>query len=235
MAVEKRFTARVDVKTGTVKNIGHLVQYDTANVFVLRLVDGNEVVDISEADAVTINYLKADDKVCVDGLGERVKITDGWGGEITVKVHANAMDVPGMVIATVSVFNGKDKITSGKFSYECVEDFTKDAEVAKDSQFPVLQEAIAQVSTIKDTEASVKATQTAVNAALDDLVSPIVEVVEQSDTEYILKVKGVNGEYITPNIRGRDGKNGLSNAGMYISYVADKKQLKIELREETNT
>ena len=127
--MEKRFTSRIDIKATDIKLMGQVAQNDHfSNLFVIRLVDGVNAVDISDTDFVTVTYLLNGNSICVDATSERVSITDYENGEISIILPDGAIVYTGDIIATVELYSETDgvstKLTTGRFAFRVVSDLS---------------------------------------------------------------------------------------------------------------
>ena len=227
MAIEKRFTSRIDIKGTDVKLLGQVAQNDHfTNVFVIRLVDGVEPVDISDADYVTVTYLLNGNSICADATSERVSITDYENGEITIILPEGAVVYVGDVIATVRLFHvdgvGAEAVTStltsGRFAFRV----TSDLSLTKGVNITVSEDQLSILQTISENEAirvANEAERVANYERLADVLEEADEALDEID-EAVSTVQDLSEAYraYNPSITEHEG-NTSTDYRLDIKYT----------------
>ena len=182
--IKKIFNTTVSVKEGASRNVLRgIIQYDTLNEVNIRLSDGSKAFDYTGYTNIVFKVLKADGTSYIDSEGENVIATSPIDGIITVNLAGQATTSVGLCQSVIEVYSGEDKMTTARFNYEVFETLDTDHAVESTTEYPALQNMLADLSTIKAeaSEASGYATRAEVAAETAEMWAKASQNVAEGD------------------------------------------------------
>ena len=148
--MRKIFHTTVSVKDGTNRNVLRgIVQYDTLNEVNIRLFDGSKAFNYEGYTNIIFKVLKADGTRYIDSEGENVIATDPSDGIVTVILKGQATTAAGLCQSVVEIYSAEGKMTTARFNYEVFEELNTDEATVSESQYPVFQKLMADLSALK--------------------------------------------------------------------------------------
>ncbi|MGF6376852.1 hypothetical protein M2140_001930 [Clostridiales Family XIII bacterium PM5-7] len=151
---KKEFNIAVSVKDNNAKVINGVIQYDTGNLFNINILDGTAPFDFTGYSNVIIEVLKPDGTVYVDGNGGYLDVIDAADGLVAFTLQPQCALVKGMHFVALSIFSNGTKVTTARFNYYVSEsmDEGQGDDILSKSEYPILQQLIAQNSNIIESE-----------------------------------------------------------------------------------
>ena len=164
--IKKIFNTTVSVKEGASRSVLRgIVQYDTLNEVNIRLTDGSKAFDYYGYTNIVFKVLKADGTSYVDSEGENVIATSPEDGIVTVILKGQATTAAGLCQSVIEIYNGAEKMTTARLNYEVFEKLDTAEETDSESQYPVFQNLMNDLSaleaSIEEAEAKRVAAETA--------------------------------------------------------------------------
>jgi len=154
------------VKEGASRNVLRgIIQYDTLNEVNIRLSDGSKAFDYTGYTNIIFKVLKADGTAYIDSEGENVIATSPVDGIVTVNLAGQATTAAGLCQSVIEVYSGEDKMTTARFNYEVFENLDLDEAEVSESQYPVFQNLMADLSALETSIEAAEALRVAVEAA----------------------------------------------------------------------
>ena len=148
--MRKVFNTTVSVKEGASRSVLRgIVQYDTLNEVNIRLSDGSKAFDYTGYTNIIFKVLKADSTAYIDSEGENVIATSPVDGIITVNLAGQATTAAGLCQSVIEIYSGEDKMTTARFNYEVFESLDLDEAEVSQSQYPVFQNLMANLSALE--------------------------------------------------------------------------------------
>ena len=144
----KAFNIGLPIKDNNVKIQDGLVQYDTANIVNVRLIDGSEPFDFTGYTDILLDILKPDGHRIVAGItsdGEntnnpyQIHVLDPAQGLIRFVLSGQATIITGTYFCTLSLFASGKVLTSARINYyvgeSLLNDMDSEIESTDDYQF----------------------------------------------------------------------------------------------------
>ena len=142
-----------------------IIQYDTLNEVNIRLSDGSKAFDYTGYTNIIFKALKADGTSYVDSIGENVIATSPVDGIVTVILKGQATAAAGLCQSVIEIYSGLEKMTTARLNYEVFEALGTEESTNSESQYPVFQNLMSDLSAlearIEDAEAQRVAAETA--------------------------------------------------------------------------
>lgn len=148
--IKKIFNTTVSVKEGASRSVLRgIIQYDTLNEVNIRLSDGSKAFDYTGYTNIIFKVLKADSTAYIDSEGENVIATSPVDGIVTVNLAGQATTAAGLCQSVIEIYSGEDKMTTARFNYEVFENLDLDEAEVSQSQYPVFQNLMADLSALE--------------------------------------------------------------------------------------
>ena len=148
--MRKIFHTTVSVKDGTSRNVLRgIVQYDTLNEVNIRLFDGSKAFNYEGYTNIILKVLKADGTAYIDSEGDTVIATDPSDGIITVILNGQATAAAGLCQGVIEIYAGSEKMTTARMNYEVFEELHTNETAASESQYPVFQRMLSDLSALE--------------------------------------------------------------------------------------
>ncbi len=162
----KEFNYAVPIKDNNVVIIDGIVQYDTANILNIRLMDGTEPFDFTGYTEVFLEIVKPDGthiQACItddetinnDNNPYTIQVADAKEGRISFTLHGQATILTGTHFAQITILAGGKMLTSARLNYYVGDTLMSDTdpqEVLSSSEYPSLIVMIARNSAIATEE-----------------------------------------------------------------------------------
>lgn len=144
----KEYRIALDVKSNKIINtVSGIVQNDAnSNVFIIDLVMDNKPLDITGYTTITASVLREDGTSVINSIGEYVTVLDETIGRIQVILSEAMVTSAGTHQMSVEVYEDDKKLSSSRFAYQVVGDLVDGVDPSTDTNFPVLQQLVTQVS-----------------------------------------------------------------------------------------
>lgn len=154
------------MKEGASRNVLRgIIQYDTLNEVNIRLSDGSKAFDYTGYTNIIFKVLKADGTAYVNSATDadsNVVATSPVDGIVTVTLSGQATTAAGMCQSVIEIYEGSEVLTTARFNYEVFEGLDLDDAVESSTEYPILNNLIADVSAL---EAAIEAAEAARVAA----------------------------------------------------------------------
>ena len=148
--LKKIFNTTLSVKEGASRSVlKGIIQYDALNEVNIRLSDGTKAFDYYGYTNIMFKVLKPDGTSYIDSEGENVVATSPEDGIVTVILKGQATAAAGLCQSVIEIYDGEDKMTSARLNYEVFEDLGVDETVESTTEYPVLQNLIADLSALE--------------------------------------------------------------------------------------
>jgi hypothetical protein len=139
MAIQKTFNLSLDIRKLNPKTAFEVVTNDIdGNKVNITLIDNGSPFDITGATLATLTVLKPDGTYHVSNA----TISSATGGQLTIILADEAIDVSGQCQATIEVYKNTQRITSARFYYTAIAGLADEADPSGDSSYPVLLDLI---------------------------------------------------------------------------------------------
>ena len=149
---KKYFNVPVSLKDNNSRIIDGVMQYDTANLFNIKIYDGAESFDFSGYTLIVLSVLKPDGTEYVDSDGENLDVIDASEGRISMTLPAGLVALSGMHFCTISIYANGVKLTTARFNYYVRKALTSGELVKSQDEYPILQKLLTQLTLISDAE-----------------------------------------------------------------------------------
>ena len=126
-----------------------IIQHDTLNEVNIRLSDGSKAFDYYGYTNIVFKVLKADGTSYIDSEGENVIATSPEDGIATVILKGQATAAAGLCQSVIEIYDGEEKMTTARFNYEVFESLDVDENAQSESQYPVFQNLLADLSALE--------------------------------------------------------------------------------------
>lgn len=160
----KRFNVSVPIKENNTKIVGGLVQYDTANVINVKLIDGTKPFDFTGYTDIMIQILKPDGHSVVAGITDgpndnnpyAIQVVAPAEGRLMFSLQGQATILTGTYFCTISLFNAGKVLTTARINYYVGESLTNefDPGIQSDDDYNFLLNLINRNSAIASAEAT---------------------------------------------------------------------------------
>lgn len=160
----KRFNVSVPIKDNNTKIVGGLVQYDTANVINVKLIDGTEPFDYTGYTDIMVQILKPDGHSVVAGITDgpndnnpyTIQAVAPAEGRLMFSLQGQATILTGTYFCTISLFNAGKVLTTARINYYVGESLTNefDPGIQSDDDYNFLLNLINRNSAIASAEAT---------------------------------------------------------------------------------
>ena len=163
--MKKTFNITVSVKEGASRSVLRgIIQYDTLNEVNIRLSDGSKAFNYDGYTNIIFKVLKADGTAYIDSEGENMIATSPVDGIVTINLSGQATTAVGLCQSVIEVYSGDGKMTTARFNYEVFEALDVDDAVESESQYPVFQNLMADISALEASIEEAEAKRVAVEA-----------------------------------------------------------------------
>lgn len=156
----------VSVKEGASRSVLRgIIQYDTLNEVNIRLSDGSKAFNYDGYTKIVFKVLKADGTAYVNSTSDadtKVTATSPVDGVVTVVLAGQATTAAGLCQSVIEIYEGNEVLTTARFNYEVFEGLNLDDAVESSTEYPILNNLIADVSAL---EAAIEAAEAARVAA----------------------------------------------------------------------
>lgn len=150
----KEFNIGLPIKGNNVKAVEGIVQYDTANIINVRLIDETSPFNFTGYTDVIFEVLKPDGTRIVDTEGDNLQVLDPSEGMIAFLLRGQMTLLPGTHYCTITLYADGLKMTTARMNYfvgESIDDINSTG-LTSENDYPLLQQMIAQHSLIKEAE-----------------------------------------------------------------------------------
>lgn len=162
----KEFNYAVPIKDNNVVIIDGIVQYDTANILNIRLMDGTEPFDFTGYTEVFLEIAKPDGthiQACVtddeainnDNNPYTIQVADAKEGRISFTLHGQATILTGTHFAQLTILSAGKLLSSARINYYVGDTLMNDMDpedVLSSNEYPSLLAMIARNSAIATEE-----------------------------------------------------------------------------------
>lgn len=149
---KKYFNVPVYLRDNNARIIEGVVQGDTADLFNIKLYDGTEAFDFTGYTMVVLTIIMPDGTEYIDKDGEYLDIMDPAEGRMALTLPASLTAQVGMHFCTVTVYSNGVKLTTGRFNYYTQKGLSDGNGMTGESEYPIMQKLLAQLSLIADAE-----------------------------------------------------------------------------------
>ena len=181
--MRKIFHTTVSVKDGTSRNVLRgIVQYDTLNEVNIHLFDGSRAFDYKGYTNISLKVLKPDGTAYVRSTSDedgKIVATSPEDGIITVNLCGQATTVAGLCQSVIEIYEGSEMLTTARFNYEVFERLNLDNAVVSSTEYPILNNLIADVSVLEAVIEAAEATRAAAEAIRANEATGYVAQAEQ--------------------------------------------------------
>ena len=193
--LSKSYVVNVDLIKGIDFPSIKFTRNDNSNKIIFNITNNVKEVFLGNK-TITVNIRKADNEKVIYGT----KIING---QVIWELDLNAVACLGLVVVTVEIYEGDNRITSEKFSYN-VSDEIGGIKVESTSELPVLTQLIADVN-------STKVESTEMDSTLRETIKVADTVRLQLDKSVIdgKPLKGDKGEQGVSGTQGIQGIKGI--------------------------
>lgn len=219
-----------------------IIQYDTLNEVNIRLSDGSKAFNYEGYTNIIFKVLKADGTAYIDSEGENVIATSPVDGIVTVNLNGQATTAAGLCQSVIEIYSGEDKMTTARLNYEVFEDLDLDEVEVSESQYPVFQNLMADLSALEASIEAAEAARVAAEVARASEASGYVAMAEAAKNaasasavaaeEWAKKAKDIAGSKFAPdgyglgvssayNLTSADDLNSVTANGWY-QWTNDK-------------
>ena len=168
ITIKKTFNTTVSVKEGASRSVLRgIIQYDTLNEVNIRLSDGSKAFNYDGYTNIVLKVLKADGTAYVNSMtDENTKIvaTSPVDGIITVILAGQATTAAGLCQSVIEIYEGSDVMTTARFNYEVFEGLNLDDAVESSTEYPILNNLIAEISALEAAIGAAEAARVAAEA-----------------------------------------------------------------------
>ena len=173
----------VSVKEGASRNVLRgIVQYDTLNEVNIRLSDGSKAFNYDGYTNIVLKVLKADGTAYVNSKTDKdtkIVATSPVDGIVTVTLAGQATTAAGICQSVIEIYDGSEVLTTARFNYEVFEGLNLDDAVESSTEYPILNNLIADVSALEAAIEAAEAARVKAEAARADEASGYVALAEQ--------------------------------------------------------
>lgn len=173
----------VSVKEGASRNVLRgIVQYDTLNEVNIRLSDGSKAFNYDGYTNIVLKVLKADGTAYVNSKTDKetkIVATSPVDGIVTVILAGQATTAAGICQSVIEIYDGSEVLTTARFNYEVFEGLNLDDAVESSTEYPILNNLIADVSALEAAIEAAEAARVKAEAARADEASGYVALAEQ--------------------------------------------------------
>lgn len=160
----KEFNMAIPIKDNNVVIVDGIVQYDTANIFNVRLMEGVEpfdftgyteiVIDIQKPDGTHINTCITDDPtISNDNNPYHIQVVDMVGGRISFTLHGQATILTGTHFGQIMIAGNGKILSSARINYYVGDTLLEDSsEITSTGEYTTLLTLINRNSSIATAE-----------------------------------------------------------------------------------
>lgn len=199
----KEFNIALPIKDNNVQIVDGIVQYDTANIVNVRLMDGVEPFDFTGYTEVILDILKPDGtfiNACVTDNPEitddndpyRIQVVDPKEGRISFTLQGQATLLTGSHFAEITVMGAGASMTAAKINYHVGDTIARDTDpesLTSSDDYVTLRQLIAKNSAISTEERNrvdVETLRKMAELAREERFNEMEELVQQ----YIANAEG---------------------------------------------
>ena len=179
----------VSVKEGASRNVLRgIVQYDTLNEVNIRLSDGSKAFNYDGYTNIVLKVLKADGTAYVNSKTDKdtkIVATSPVDGIVTVTLAGQATTAAGICQSVIEIYDGSEVLTTARFNYEVFEGLNLDDAVESSTEYPILNNLIADVSALEAAIEAAEAKRVAAEKARVDAEN----VREDLEKGYVLRAE----------------------------------------------
>jgi hypothetical protein len=149
---KKYFNVPVSLKDNNARIVEGVIQYDTADLFNIKLYDGTEAFDFTGYTMVVLTVIKPDGNEYIDKDGETLDIVSPEDGRMALTLPETLTAQVGMHFCEVVVYANGIRLASARFNYYVQKSLTDGSGMQSESEYPLVQKLLAQLSLIADAE-----------------------------------------------------------------------------------
>lgn len=149
---KKYFNVPVSLKDNNSRIIDGVIQYDTANLFNIKIYDGSEAFDFTGYTLVLLSVKKPDGTEYIDRDGANLDIIDAAEGRIAMSLTPELVMQTGMHFCSVTIYANGVKLTTARFNYYVQESLASGEGITGQDEYPLLQKLLTQLTLISDAE-----------------------------------------------------------------------------------
>lgn len=149
---KKYFNVPVSLKDNNSRIVEGVIQYDTADLFNIKLFDGTEPFDFSGYSTLVFTALKPDGKEYIDTEGEYLDVVDAADGRIAFTLPPALTAIAGMHFCNITIYSNGVKLSSARFNYFVQEALSEGENAKHTDEYPLLEQLISKLSLIQDAE-----------------------------------------------------------------------------------
>ena len=152
----KEYNVDLQIKENHIDIVRGIVQFDGANIFNLRLMDGIKPLNFSSYTHVEAFIKKPDETTISDLIGIRLQETDPEKGKLSFLLNGQCTIIPGMYYLTIRIYDGKTVLSTARLNYYVTEanvpDVTEE-ELQSSTEWNSLVQIIAKWAAVEVAEA----------------------------------------------------------------------------------
>jgi hypothetical protein len=153
----------------------------------IHLTDGINEINYSQVNSATITFAKA------DGYVVQGNLTVG-AGTLTYTMGTNEIACPGSVMASIQLFGAAgERLTSARFRFDVVGDLVTPSAVQSTSQFPLLQQMLADIEQLKTDIVNLQVPN---NSLLDTKLSDAAGQIKTRFTAHLVDIANIQSDYL---------------------------------------
>ena len=149
---KKYFNVPVSLKDNNSRIVEGVIQYDTADLFNIKLYDGTEPFDFSGYSTLVFTVLKPDGTEYIDTEGEYLDVLDANDGRIALTLPPALTALGGMHFCNITIYSNGVKLSSARFNYFVQESLAEGDNAKYTDEYPILEQLISKLSLIQDAE-----------------------------------------------------------------------------------
>lgn len=179
---KKRFNVPVSLKDNNSRIIEGVIQYDTADLFNVKLYDGSEHFNFTGYTMIVLSVLKPDGTEYVSTEGEYLDVLDADEGRIAFTLPASLTALTGMHFVSITIYANGVKLTTARFNYFVQDALTTGDGAKYTSEYPILEQLLARLSLIQDAEQMRNEAESLRVQAENNRVSDTAGIIAQAKT-----------------------------------------------------
>ena len=179
---KKYFNVPVSLKDNNARIVEGVIQYDTADLFNIKLYDGTEPFDFSGYSTLVFTALKPDGTEYIDTEGEYLDVVDAADGRIAFTLPPALTVLGGMHFCNITIYSNGVKLSSARFNYFVQEALAEGDNARHTDEYPLLEQLISKLSLIQDAEQMRNEAEALRVLAENERVSDTSGIVAQAQT-----------------------------------------------------
>lgn len=149
---KKYFNVPVSLKDNNSRIVEGVIQYDTADLFNIKLFDGTEPFNFTGYSTLVFTALKPDGTEYIDTEGEYLDVIDAADGRIALTLPPALTAMGGMHFCNITIYSNGVKLSSARFNYFVQEALSEGENSKYTDEYPILEQLISRLSLIQDAE-----------------------------------------------------------------------------------